>query len=120
MTDPAPPRNPIRAGLDMLNDWIGHQRRYPGRIARVVPDARTLAAEAAAGSKAAMKVNCPGAVTAPAPPLVPSVLAAWLSILRPCFTTPVWRHVLILVTGAVLAPGKRAVTQGLRVMGAQR
>lgn len=64
-----------------------------------------------------MKANRPGAVTAPAPPVVPSVLAAWLSIFRPCFTAPVWNHVLVLMAGAVLAPGKRTVTQALRVMG---
>ena len=36
---------------------------------------------------------------------------------RPCFTAPVWNRVLVLVAGAVLAPGKRTVTQALRVMG---
>jgi hypothetical protein len=36
---------------------------------------------------------------------------------RPCFSTPVWNRVLVLVAGAVLAPGKRTVTQALRVMG---
>jgi hypothetical protein len=64
-----------------------------------------------------MQVNRPGAVAAPVPPLVPTVLAVWLSLFRPCFTAPVWRHVLVLVAGAVLAPGKRTVTQALRVMG---
>ena len=43
--------------------------------------------------------------------------SAWLSILRDCFTAPVWKHVLVLVAGAVLAPGKRTVSQVLRVMG---
>ena len=33
------------------------------------------------------------------------------------FTAPVWNRVLILVAGAVLGPGKRTVTQALRVMG---
>ena len=64
-----------------------------------------------------MKANRPGAVAVPAPPLVPSILSAWLSLFRPCFTAPVWNHVLVLVAGAVLAPGKRTVTQVLRVMG---
>ena len=64
-----------------------------------------------------MTANRPGSVTVPAPPLVPSVLVAWLSVFRPCFTAPVWRHVQVLVAGAVLAPGKRTVTQALRVMG---
>ena len=53
----------------------------------------------------------------PAVCLVPAVLATWLAVFRPCFTAPVWSHVLVLVTGAVLAPGKRTVTQALRVMG---
>jgi hypothetical protein len=38
-------------------------------------------------------------------------------VFRPCFTTPVWNRVLVLVAGAVLAPGRRTVTQALRVMG---
>src|SRR3954466_8103217 len=41
----------------------------------------------------------------------------WLSAFRDCFTAPVWNHVLVLVAGAVLAPGKRTVSQALRVMG---
>ena len=64
-----------------------------------------------------MKANPSGAVTALVLPPVPPVLAAWLSVFRPCFTAPVWNHVLVLVAGAVLAPGKRTVTQALRVMG---
>ena len=36
---------------------------------------------------------------------------------RPSFTAPVWHRILVLVAGAVLAPGKRTVTQLLRVMG---
>ena len=48
------------------------------------------------------------------PGLVPPVLMVWLSIFRDCFTAPVWDHVLVLVAGAVLAPGKRTVSQVLR------
>ena len=51
------------------------------------------------------------------PSPIPRVLAAWLSVFRDCFTAPVWNHVLVLVAGAVLAPGKRTVSQALRVMG---
>src|SRR6186713_2727359 len=47
----------------------------------------------------------------------PQVLTVWLSAFRDCFTAPVWNHVLVLVAGAVLAPGKRPVSQALRVMG---
>ena len=64
-----------------------------------------------------MKANRPGAAAAPDLSLVPPVLSVWLSVFRPCFTAPVWNHVLVLVAGAVLAPGKRTVTQALRVMG---
>lgn len=49
--------------------------------------------------------------------VVPAVLATWLSAFRDCFTAPVWRHVLVLVAGMVLAPGKRTVSEALRVVG---
>jgi len=64
-----------------------------------------------------MKANRPRAASVPDLPLIPPVLTVWLSVFQPCFTTPVWNHVLVLVAGAVLAPGKRTVTQALRVMG---
>ena len=48
---------------------------------------------------------------------VPAILVSWLAIFRPCFTAPVWNRILVLVSGAVLAPGRRTVTQALRVMG---
>ena len=53
----------------------------------------------------------------PAVSPVPAILVTWLAIFRPCFTAPVWNRILVLVAGAVLAPGKRTVTQALRVMG---
>ena len=43
--------------------------------------------------------------------------------LRPfatCFTAAVWRHVPVLVAGALLAPGRRTVTAALRVTGLER
>jgi hypothetical protein len=52
----------------------------------------------------------------PAVSHVPTVLVSWLAVFRPCFTAPVWNHVLVLVAGAILAPGKRTVTQALRVI----
>ena len=61
-----------------------------------------------------MASNRPGAATASDPHLVPPALTAWLAVFRPCFTTPVWNHILVLLAGAVLAPGKRTVTQALR------
>jgi hypothetical protein len=36
---------------------------------------------------------------------------------RGFFTAPVWDHVLVLVAGALLAPGKRTVSAALRIMG---
>jgi DDE superfamily endonuclease len=47
----------------------------------------------------------------------PAVLAAWMQPFASAFTTAIWRHVLVLVAGAVLAPGRRTVTAALRVMG---
>jgi hypothetical protein len=38
----------------------------------------------------------------------------------PCFAAAVWRHVLVLVAGALLAPGRRTVTAALRVTGLER
>ena len=48
---------------------------------------------------------------------IPVFVRAWMQPFRACFTAPVWQHVLVLVMGAVLAPGKRTVTAALRVMG---
>ena len=48
---------------------------------------------------------------------VPSLLVTWLVPFRDCFTAPVWQRVLVLVAGAVLAPGQRTVSAALRVMG---
>src|SRR4051794_26893543 len=51
------------------------------------------------------------------PASVPEVLAAWMQPFAVYFTTAVWRHVLVLVAGALLAPGRRTVTAALRIMG---
>jgi hypothetical protein len=40
-----------------------------------------------------------------------------MTTFAPLFTKRVWRHVQILVVGAILAPGKRTITAALRVMG---
>jgi DDE superfamily endonuclease len=40
-----------------------------------------------------------------------------MAAFRAFFTAPVWDHVLVLVTGTILAPGKRTVSAALRVMG---
>jgi hypothetical protein len=51
------------------------------------------------------------------PASVPEVLAAWMQPFAVYFTTAVWRHVLVLVAGTLLAPGRRTVTAALRIMG---
>src|SRR3954454_17797608 len=51
------------------------------------------------------------------PTSVPAVLAVWMQPFGCFFTAAVWRHVLVLVAGVVLAPGRRTVTAALRVMG---
>ncbi|MER8503632.1 transposase [Mesorhizobium sp. M0955] len=47
----------------------------------------------------------------------PDILRTWLQPFRRFFTAPVWEHVLILLMGALLAPGKRTVTAALRITG---
>ena len=48
---------------------------------------------------------------------VPPRLAAWLAPFRNSFTAAVWPRVLVLLAGAILAPGPRTVSAALRVMG---
>ena len=50
-------------------------------------------------------------------PDAPDVLARWLSPFAGAFTAPTWWSVLVLVTGALLAPGRRTVTTALSVLG---
>jgi hypothetical protein len=52
----------------------------------------------------------------PAAPLPPR-LAAWLAPFRDGFTAAVWPRVLVLIAGAILAPGQRTVSAALWVMG---
>ena len=40
-----------------------------------------------------------------------------IAAFAPVFSRRVWRHVQVLLVGAILAPGKRTVTALLRVMG---
>jgi hypothetical protein len=49
--------------------------------------------------------------------IVPKEFASFLTTVVPLFTKRVWRHVQVLLVGAVLAPGERTVTAALRVMG---
>jgi hypothetical protein len=57
--------------------------------------------------------SSPSSAAAPMPPIIISLMAPFRSF----FTAPVWEHVLALITGMVLAPGKRTVSAALRVMG---
>jgi hypothetical protein len=51
---------------------------------------------------------------------MPTLSTEYLTLVlafAPVFTKRVWQHVQVLLTGAILAPGKRTVTAALRVMG---
>jgi hypothetical protein len=49
--------------------------------------------------------------------VVSETLATWMGPFRTSFTAPTWQHVLVLVTGALLVPGRRTVASALRVLG---
>ena len=51
---------------------------------------------------------------------LPSALTSLIVSFAPLFSKPVWRHVQVMLVGAILAPGKRTVTSALRVMGLSR
>ena len=48
---------------------------------------------------------------------LPIAFSSAIGIFAPVFSRPVWQHVKVLMTGAVLAPGQRTVTAILRIMG---
>jgi DDE superfamily endonuclease len=48
---------------------------------------------------------------------LPIAFSSALGVFAPVFSRPVWQHVKVLITGAVLAPGSRTVTAILRIMG---
>src|SRR5262245_7237246 len=48
---------------------------------------------------------------------LPIAFSSAIGVFAPVFSRPVWQHVKVLLTGAVLAPGKRTVTAILRIMG---
>src|SRR5438477_10090207 len=48
---------------------------------------------------------------------LPIAFPSAIGVFAPVFSRPVWQHVKILPTGAVLAPGKRTVTAILQIMG---
>lgn len=43
-------------------------------------------------------------------------LAGWMQPFTDGFTAPTWQHVLVLIAGAILSPGRRTVAAALRVM----
>lgn len=48
---------------------------------------------------------------------LPITFSRVMGVFAPVFSRPVWQQVTVLLTGAVLAPGKRTVTAILRSMG---
>jgi DDE superfamily endonuclease len=48
---------------------------------------------------------------------LPIAFPSVIGVFAPVFSRPVWPHVNVLMTGAVLAPGQRTVTAILRMMG---
>jgi len=48
---------------------------------------------------------------------LPITFSSVIGVFAPVFSRPVWQHVKVLMTGAVLAPGKRTVTAILQIMG---
>jgi len=53
-------------------------------------------------------------------PDLPARFAAIILSFAPLFRHPTWRHAEVLLTGAILAPGKRTVTSILRITGLSR
>src|SRR5215475_11355532 len=48
---------------------------------------------------------------------LPIAFSSAIGVFAPVFSRPMWQHVKVLLTGAVLAPGKRTVTTILQIMG---
>jgi DDE superfamily endonuclease len=49
--------------------------------------------------------------------LLPADILALLAPFAPLFSRPVWRHVQVLLIGAILSPGQRPVSAALRAVG---
>ena len=58
----------------------------------------------------------PGSSGAPLPERFLSRLVGFADL----FTCPTWSNVLLLLAGAVLAPGRRTVSTALRILGRER
>lgn len=49
--------------------------------------------------------------------VAPAKLATWMQPFRSSFTASTWQHVLVLIVGATLAPGRLTLAAALRVTG---
>jgi hypothetical protein len=49
--------------------------------------------------------------------ILPATIIALLNVFAPLFSRRIWRHVSILVVGAILTPGQRMVSSALRSVG---
>src|SRR5947199_387394 len=47
---------------------------------------------------------------------LPIAFSSAIGVFAPVFSRPVWQHVKVLLTGSVLAPGKRTVTASRQTM----
>jgi hypothetical protein len=65
-----------------------------------------------------MKPSDPASASCEAP--LPARLLMRLAGLPELFTRPTWSNALLLLTGAILAPGKRTVTAALRILGREQ
>jgi hypothetical protein len=65
-----------------------------------------------------MKPSDPAPASCVSP--LPAGLLLRLAGLPELFTRPTWCNALLLLTGAILAPGKRTVTAALRILGRER
>ena len=52
--------------------------------------------------------------------MIPPILAPIILTFAPVFFKRTWHPALVLLWGAILAPGKRTVTSALRIMGLTR
>ena len=50
-------------------------------------------------------------------PTLPSEYITLIEVFAPIFSKRIWKHIHVLIVGAILAPGKRTVTSVLRIMG---
>ena len=116
----------VAAGTRMSSNDRGYacaaeSRLCDGAVDRdksIVMDARITAQLASDKSPpASIRGSMSGANTK-SDHVVSSRLSVWLQPSAiACFTLPTWRHVLVLVAGAILSPGPRTVAAALRVVG---